>query len=118
MTLTATVEPADEADQTVTWESSNPSVATVNENGRVTAVNPGTAEVTATTTNNLKATATITVTPGITTSVDEIEASESSRPVEVYSLDGIKVGDSLDNLPKGFYIVRQGGSARKIRINE
>lgn len=45
--LTATVAPAD-ADQNVTWSSSNTAVATVSNTGLVTAVRPGTAVITAT----------------------------------------------------------------------
>jgi formylglycine-generating enzyme required for sulfatase activity len=47
-TLTATVNPADAADKTVTWSSSNNDVATVS-NGTVTAVAVGTATITVTT---------------------------------------------------------------------
>ena len=46
-TLTATVEPS-EASQSVTWASSNTAVATVDENGTVTAVGAGEATITAT----------------------------------------------------------------------
>jgi len=45
-TLTATVDPTD-ADGTVTWSSNKTSVATVDSNGKVTAVAVGTATVTA-----------------------------------------------------------------------
>ena len=48
--LAAEVLPA-EADQTVVWTSSDPSVATVDDNGVVTAVGPGNAEITVTATN-------------------------------------------------------------------
>ena len=48
MTLTATVKPAVIAHETVTWSSSNPSVATVDAaTGVVTAATPGTATITA-----------------------------------------------------------------------
>ncbi len=45
--LTASVDPDDATDKTVTWESSDEKVATVDENGKVTAVAAGTADITA-----------------------------------------------------------------------
>ena len=48
-TLVATVSPSDASDQSVTWSSSDESVATVDEDGLVTGVSEGTATVTATT---------------------------------------------------------------------
>lgn len=59
--LTATVEPDTATDKTVTWESSDPNVATVDQSGKVTAVAPGTATITATA-GGQKATCTVTVT--------------------------------------------------------
>lgn len=35
---------------------------------------------------------------------------------KVYNLSGVKVGDSVDGLEHGFYIVRQGAAAKKIAI--
>lgn len=60
--LTATVEPDNATNKNVTWESSDTGVATVDENGVVTAVGNGTATITVTTEEgDLTATVTITV---------------------------------------------------------
>lgn len=48
VTLEATVAPANATVQTVAWTSSAPAVATVDDNGKVTAVSAGTATITAT----------------------------------------------------------------------
>ena len=64
--LTATVEPSDATNQSVTWESSNTEAATVDQQGNVTAVSAdkGTAVITVKTVEgNHQATCTVTVTP-------------------------------------------------------
>ena len=60
ITLTATVAPA-EARYTLTWKSSEGSVATVDANGTVTAVAAGTTIITAVAPNGTKITCTVTV---------------------------------------------------------
>ena len=62
-TLTATVLPENTTDKSVTWSSSNESVATVDANGLVTAIAVGEATITATTTDgsNLSASCLVTV---------------------------------------------------------
>lgn len=49
VTLTGTVMPAGATNKSLTWSSSNTAVATVDSNGIVTAVSPGTATITVTT---------------------------------------------------------------------
>ena len=62
-TLTATVEPSDATDTSVTWSSDNTDVATVDQTGKVTAKAAGTANITVTTTDGSKtATCAVTVT--------------------------------------------------------
>lgn len=50
-TLKANVLPADASNKSVTWKSSDTTVAKVNSNGKVTGVKPGTAYITVTTAN-------------------------------------------------------------------
>lgn len=59
-TLTATIAPSG-ADDAVEWTTSDESVATVDENGKVTAVKAGTATITVTTKNGKTAMCTVTV---------------------------------------------------------
>ena len=62
-TLTATITPSNATNKNVTWSSSAESVATVDTNGKVTAVGAGTAQITVTTEDgNKTATCTVTVT--------------------------------------------------------
>ena len=73
--LTATIYPDSATNKTVTWKSSDKTVATVDESGLVTAVGNGTANITATTEDGGK-TATCQVTveiPELTLSLDKSE---------------------------------------------
>lgn len=63
-TLTATILPEGTTDQSLTWTSSNPSVAKV-VNGKVTGLKNGTAIITVTTANGLKVECKVTVRLGV-----------------------------------------------------
>lgn len=65
LTLKKTLTPED-AETGFTWSSSNPSVATVSQKGKVTALEVGTAKITVKTDNGKKASCTVTVKPAPT----------------------------------------------------
>ena len=60
-TITATVKPDNAWNRTVTWRSSDPSIATVDENGTVTAIAEGEAIITAESADGVKAECKVTV---------------------------------------------------------
>ncbi|MCR3758259.1 Ig-like domain-containing protein [Clostridium felsineum] len=61
-TLTASVLPDDAKNKTVTWSSSDSSIASVDNSGKITAVKAGQATIMATTVDGKKASCTVTVT--------------------------------------------------------
>lgn len=109
-TLVATVTPSKATNKKVTWSSSTPSVATVDANGKVTAINVGTTTITVKTVNgNKTATATITVvekpytfkTSTISdsnysgfTCVKVYYGEDEIKPISIKSKDSTKVYDN------------------------
>jgi len=78
-TLTATVSPTNATNATVTWSSSDTSVATVDNKGKITSVGYGTAVITCKT-NDQGKTATCNVT--VTTSVTGVTLNKASLNLE------------------------------------
>lgn len=86
--LTATVLPAGASDKSVTWTSSDESVATVDANGNVTGITTGLATITATTNDgsNLSASCAVTVTQ-VTASSIRLDKTELEMNIgETYKL--------------------------------
>jgi uncharacterized protein YjdB len=90
-TLTATVAPENATNKTVTWKSSDSKVASVDTNGKVTAVAAGTATITVTTADGGK-TATCTV----TVKAAEISVAGSlSGKTLIYTAENVPAGSKL-----------------------
>ena len=106
--LIANVTPANTTDH-IEWSSSDESIAVVNENGIVSALNAGETIITAKC-GNVEATCRITVTKlGVSTSVEELQITADGLYM-VYDLHGVLImktekSEDLYNLPKGIYIV-------------
>lgn len=91
-TLVATIEGGSQASKAVTWTSANPAVATVDENGKVTAVAEGSTKVTATAADGKTAEVTVNV----------LQAEEENPPTPTPGPD-----DNTDN--KGEEPKEEGG---------
>lgn len=48
--------------------------------------------------------------------IDDITSDANTAATEVYNMSGVKVADTIDNLPAGTFIVSQGGNVKKIYI--
>lgn len=97
-TLIATITPDNATDKSVKWESDDTSVATVNENGKVTAVGLGTATLTVTTTDgNFQDTCTVTVTEPPTVSVTSVTLDKTSLTLDVGGSDTLTATVEPDN---------------------
>lgn len=105
-TLTATITPADSTDS-ITWTSSAPAVATVDQTGKVTAVAEGTATITAKANDEISATCAVTVNakaPEIETKAYMLNVVDASKwgeagvtqaaqtNIKVTTLEGFTIG--------------------------
>ena len=78
--LSVTLNPSDATNEKLTWTSSDTSIATVDENGRVKGLKAGTVTITVTTENGKTATREITVKEKSTTPSNPSTPSEPSNP--------------------------------------
>ena len=86
ITITATLSPIDATDLSVIWTSSDQSVATIDSNGKITAVSNGISVIIATTANGLSSYCTVTVTKA------EVSAANITLDKNTATMS---IGDSL-----------------------
>ena len=84
--INATISPSDAANKSLTWKSSNTSVATVSSNGYVYGVSAGTAVITAKSSNGIEATCTVTVKNAAITSVSLSATSKTIKVGDTFTL--------------------------------
>ena len=107
------------------WVSFNPEVATV-EDGKVTAVAPGTTTINYTEYTTVAGiavphTVACEVTVAVTTGIRDIVEEDEVAPADVFNLNGYHVLHNateveINALPAGIYIIRQGNTAKKIAV--
>ena len=122
VTLTANVTPDNATDQTVTWTSSDESVATVDANGKVHAVAAGTATITAIASGGQTATCTVAVTFNLSAlktwvndghasdntylgwyvdgegNISETDGGSSVGRIAYYGIDDVETADGIQNI--------------------
>ncbi|MDE6270446.1 MAG: leucine-rich repeat protein [Muribaculaceae bacterium] len=106
--ITATVTPIDAENKTLSWSSSDTTVATVDDEGLVTINGVGNCLITARANDGSGVSASCNVTVRKKTSIFEIELDGDSS-VTVYNLQGIKLdvstAEQLKQLEPGLYII-------------
>ena len=115
--LTATVMPEDASDKSVTWSTSDASVASVDQNGLVTAVAAGNATITASTIDGSELTATCEVTVNGTTLNNSLDADgmrvycgeEKALAVRMNNESSITAVQCDIYLPEGISIATEDG---------
>ncbi len=90
ITVTATVQPSNATNKTINWSSSNTSIATVDASGKITAVSPGTATITATSNNGKSSHVTVTVTKK-SSSIEVTSVTLSKTSLSMYTEDNIVI---------------------------
>lgn len=131
--LSATLMPENITLPQVFWRSTNPEIATVDMNGVVTLHT----DFTAISTMNDDSAATCKIiaeslyangpiaefnVADAFSDVDDIVPDSDrydidySLPIEVYNINGIRLGSTIENLSSGIYILRQGDIVRKISV--
>ena len=119
--LVPMILPENATNRNLVWESSNPSVVSVSEEGHLTGHSEGIATITVSHADNLQIYDSAFVTVVKTTSIGSLFEGEENTFIDAYDLSGRVIRhqatpESLNNLSPGIYIFRQGKVAKTVII--
>lgn len=112
-TLVASVLPENASEKTVEWASSDVSVAVVDENGKVSALQSGFCVISASTSDGTGLIAECAITVNTKTGIQEISADEAAKLV-LYTVSGVRL--QAVRLSPGIYIAVIDGNARLVLV--
>lgn len=116
--LTASVLPENASNKTLVWNSTNPSVADIDNNGLLILLQKGSANITAASTDGSKIKAHCAVFVSDMSSIDSV-ISDKNESVKIYNSAGILVFDGIyseANLTPGIYIILYNGERFKAKL--
>ena len=118
--LSATVSPNNATNKSITWETNNPAIATVNSNGKVKGNASGSATITATTSNGKKASCTITVISTSPTSIAPdhwsyyLTVGETTQILPIIKPDNAKTTVSWNSSDNSIATVNSSGTVTAV----
>lgn len=116
--LTANVLPENASNKTLVWNSTNPSVADIDNNGLLILLQKGSANITAASTDGSKIKAHCAVFVSGMSGIDSV-ITDSNASVKIYNPAGILVFDGVyseANLVPGIYIILYNGERFKTKL--
>lgn len=111
--LSAKIYPEDATNKSLYWHSTDPNIVSVDENGMITAIREGEANIIVNSADgNAEATCRVTV----TSLVSILEINVNGLSGRIYDLHGAYCGNDLSRLGPGAYIINSNGIVTKILV--